>query len=46
MKTEHVVDVLPTCHLIVAIGRYVITRSTFVEGMPHMTSLDAILADA
>lgn len=41
---NHIVDVLPICYHIVAIGRETIARGEYLEGTPERVNLQAILA--
>lgn len=45
-KVDHVVDVLPICHCIMAIGRKVIVMGEFEEDCPHTANLHTILVQA
>lgn len=43
---DHVVDVFPICHCILAIVREIITRREFEQNTPKLVTPPAILADA
>lgn len=43
---DHVIDVFPICHYILAIVREVITIGEFEQGTPKLVTPQVILADA